>query len=358
MEIYPKKYDFLWRVYNRTFFVTSFWLNKNYTKRDFLIMCKGSEWTNNVSKKERKKLSNYGFNFLNKEFPKYKKHVAKISKEANLFFVKIQSRKLSSMSNSELKKDFLNTIKFCIKLWEYYWYTEYFLYDKIEKKIKIDPIKYKGLAKKIREMQKIKFELKKLVNKTEFSGDDYLFKNYFKEIGGRLNRNDLYDLHYNEILDILDGKDIKKVSRKNFVIGKVTGWKPITGNGALKIIDRFDKQLMENDDLKGQIANKGYCRGKVRIINFDLNADVEFEAAKLKKGEVLVTGSTIPQMMVACHNAGAIVTEEGGITSHAAILSRELNKPCVVGTKIATKVLKTGDFVEVDADKGIVRKLK
>ena len=53
--------------------------------------------------------------------------------------------------------------------------------------------------------------------------------------------------------------------------------------------------------------------------------------------------------------SAAIVSDEGGITSHAAIVSRELKIPCVIGTKIATKVFKDGDLVEVDANKGIVR---
>ena len=53
--------------------------------------------------------------------------------------------------------------------------------------------------------------------------------------------------------------------------------------------------------------------------------------------------------------AKAIVTDEGGITSHAAVISRELKIPCVIGTKIATKVLKNNDLIEVDADNGIVR---
>ena len=53
-----------------------------------------------------------------------------------------------------------------------------------------------------------------------------------------------------------------------------------------------------------------------------------------------------------------IVTDEGGLTSHAAIVSRELGIPCILGTKVATKVLKDGDLVEVDAEKGVVRRLK
>ena len=56
--------------------------------------------------------------------------------------------------------------------------------------------------------------------------------------------------------------------------------------------------------------------------------------------------------------AAAIVTDDGGLTCHAAIVARELKTPCVVGTKIATKVLKDGDMVEVDANKGIVKKIK
>ncbi|MCI0566183.1 hypothetical protein L0Y46_03215 [bacterium] len=62
--------------------------------------------------------------------------------------------------------------------------------------------------------------------------------------------------------------------------------------------------------------------------------------------------------MLACQKASAIVTDIGGMLSHAAIVSRELNIPCIVGTKNASKILKNGDLVEVDADKGMVRILE
>ena len=55
--------------------------------------------------------------------------------------------------------------------------------------------------------------------------------------------------------------------------------------------------------------------------------------------------------------AAAFVTDEGGTLCHAAIVARELNKPCVIGTKIATEIFKNGDMVEVDAERGIVRKV-
>jgi pyruvate,water dikinase len=70
----------------------------------------------------------------------------------------------------------------------------------------------------------------------------------------------------------------------------------------------------------------------------------------MQKGEILVTEMTIPEIIVACEKASAIVTDTGGLVSHAGIISRELNIPCIVGTRYATQVLKDGDLVEVDAD--------
>ena len=78
----------------------------------------------------------------------------------------------------------------------------------------------------------------------------------------------------------------------------------------------------------------------------------------MKKGDVLVAGTTGPEMILACQKAGAIITEEGGICSHAALISRELKIPCLIGTKIATRILREGDLVEVDAIEGVVRLLK
>jgi pyruvate, water dikinase len=78
----------------------------------------------------------------------------------------------------------------------------------------------------------------------------------------------------------------------------------------------------------------------------------------LKRGEILVSNMTHPDYIIGMRKSGAIVTDEGGISSHAAIISRELGIPCIIGTKIATKVFKDGDHVEVDANKGIVKVIK
>jgi len=101
--------------------------------------------------------------------------------------------------------------------------------------------------------------------------------------------------------------------------------------------------------LIGQIGNKGYVKGFVRIVKW------KKQISKLQKREILVSTMTTPDFVPAMQKAAGIITDEGGITCHAAITSRELKKPCIIGTKFATKVLHDGDLVEVDADKGVVR---
>ena len=76
------------------------------------------------------------------------------------------------------------------------------------------------------------------------------------------------------------------------------------------------------------------------------------------KDIILVAGMTNPTMIPLAREAKAIVTDEGGVTCHAAIISREFKIPCVVGTRVATRVLKNGDMVEVDANEGVVRIVK
>ncbi len=79
------------------------------------------------------------------------------------------------------------------------------------------------------------------------------------------------------------------------------------------------------------------------------------EVNKIKKGNILVTGNTTPDYLPAMRKAAAILTEKGGLTSHAAIISRELNVPCIVGIPDLLNAIKDRDKVGVDASRGIVR---
>lgn len=110
--------------------------------------------------------------------------------------------------------------------------------------------------------------------------------------------------------------------------------------------------------IRGTTANKGKVVGKVLIVPM-YNPEEAIKAShKMEFGDVLVAQSTNPDLTVLLRKAGAIVTDQGGLLSHAAIVSRESGIPCIVGTRNATKILKNGDLVEVDAFEGLVRVIK
>ncbi|ENN96840.1 phosphoenolpyruvate synthase [Methanocaldococcus villosus KIN24-T80] len=122
--------------------------------------------------------------------------------------------------------------------------------------------------------------------------------------------------------------------------------RPITtlGKRKKKVSEEVEGKIL----LKGIGASPGIASGRVKIV-----MDIE-EIDKVEEGDILVTKMTTPDMVPAMKKAAAIVTDEGGLTCHAAIVSRELGVPCVVGTKYATKILKDGMLVTVDGEKGVV----
>lgn len=127
----------------------------------------------------------------------------------------------------------------------------------------------------------------------------------------------------------------------------------VLGNKALEFFEavKNSSKVEEHDTLKGSCAFPGKVKGIVKIVN--LPSDME----KVNDGDILVSHQTNPDLLSAMKKAVAFVTDIGGITCHAAIVSREMKKPCVVGTKIASKVFKDGDLVEVDANEATIRKI-
>lgn len=100
--------------------------------------------------------------------------------------------------------------------------------------------------------------------------------------------------------------------------------------------------------VKGLAASPGRASGVVRMVSEEMNLDV------VKKGDVMVTAMTSPDMVPAMTRATAIVTDEGGMTCHAAIVARELGIPCIVGTSNGTQKLVEGMVVTVDGNTGVV----
>lgn len=162
-----------------------------------------------------------------------------------------------------------------------------------------------------------------------------------------------------EIAEILNQrepgrKELVARQKQSVFIMTRKGYAVATGKEAQDIRKLMLGKKIQNKikDFRGLSASLGRAVGKVKIVKSSM------EIGKVNKGDILVAVMTRPDYVPAMKKAAAIVTNEGGITSHAAIVSRELRIPCIIGTKIATDVLKDGDVVEVDADHGVVKKLK
>lgn len=110
----------------------------------------------------------------------------------------------------------------------------------------------------------------------------------------------------------------------------------------------FFKILENTKEIKGTTAYKGVVKGVARILR-----NVK-DISLFTEGEILIANQTTPEYVPAMKKAAAIVTDQGGITCHAAIVARELKLPAIIGTKIATQAIKDGDLIEVDAVKGII----
>jgi phosphohistidine swiveling domain-containing protein/methionine salvage enolase-phosphatase E1 len=228
------------------------------------------------------------------------------------------------------------------------------LKNKYLKKYKIDK-KYKKILKIAQG-----FMYTKPYRKERFTHSFYYIYKIYNEICRRYNytldesRWMLYDERKNLLLNNRKpSKSILEKRNKGCVMVSRNGkTKIIYGKEAKNIEEQIEThKIKESKEIKGMCACKGLVKGKVKLIFYPK------DMKKMQNGDILVAPATNPDVVPAMKKAGAIVTDQGGITCHAAIVSRELGIPCIIGTKIATKVLKDNDLIEVDAEKGVVRKI-
>ncbi|MFH1308258.1 MAG: PEP-utilizing enzyme [archaeon] len=322
---------------------------------DMLILYKNSVIHVYYLNDRDKKTAGYGYKFFtnNGNIKNYKKQVQQILKEIEKTKQYFNNIKIKNLSNSQLKSLFFNNIlKTLVNYSNIYMKTEDFFLFNLEK----EASKHESL---IIDLSKLRFILRKEGEVLFY----FLLGVVLKEISRRfqVKVKDLFFYNNQEIIKIFNGK---KVSHKileersrGYLFYTLKG-KPslITGKKFKKIYKEM-LSVKKVNKLIGKTAMKGKASGKVRILLHN-KKNILKEVFKFKKGEILVTEMTRPDTILACKKAAAIITDEGGLLSHAAIVSRELGVPCVIGTKIATQLLKDGDLVEVDADKGIVRIIK
>jgi len=224
--------------------------------------------------------------------------------------------------------------------------------------------------KKIEELQKVRMEVDDLVTNCLFKAYEKIIKILKEEF--KIDTKVIESATTREIIELLDkGNNLKleKISNRPIAFILINGEKSIfTGDEVTKIKNYLNfqnpeqltiQQSKERGVINGKIGNKGIVKGNVmKLLVADYYNQIKLDRLSQEKDYILVTPMTRPELVPFIKNALAFVTDEGGITCHAAIVAREMNKPCIIGTKIATQVLKDGDMVEVDANKGIVKILK
>lgn len=295
--------------------------------------------------------------------PSWKAFVAEI--EADLFKIK----KTKASEQDKLMK---------LHLKKYFWKRNNYLRSynitaqDIKRELKtVGPVKNKVVSKK-QALLKLPSDLREIVSIMDDFGrfqDErkmqmmvavaYMEK-LLLEIGKRvgLSLDDMRYTYFTEVDDLLFSKKKLKaeiLKRKKKCVLAFDGDRfSIDYGGA---VDKVEKELFGSDKtstitkLVGQTASSGTAIGKAVILKSPK------EVNRLKEGDILVAPSTSPDYVIAMRKAGAVVTDWGGMTSHAAIISREFGIPCIVGTERATKIFKDGDVVEVNADEGWVKKL-
>jgi len=335
IKLIERKGDFLKTYLLYENYIDNFPKVFNIKMCDFLTSRKNNTFIHYIDPKGESRISNFLVSKLKKDplFLTKSLRKAKIQFNKLLSFCKqVSSLNLSSLDNKNLK----DLAEKYFKLYKApYPYGNITLFGKHLTK---NPQAIKTLSK-LRYIARINFD----------KAHD-LISPLFTEIAKKNNtsKNKIKFLSPSEITAVLKGKEINinKIikTRKNCVFILSHQKFVVKEDSKFSIKEKFPTKI------KGIGTFPALYTSTVRIIKS------KQDISKAKKGEILVLKNAgIDLVTAAIKKAGAIITDEGGMTSHAASLSRELNIPALIGTKVATKLLKTKDIVEIDTKKGIAK---
>ncbi len=318
---------------------------KNYTKAFSTLT---SPLVLTFYRQEQKELLNILTLPKNKQEEALKKHQKKFYWIYNSYF---EGKVLElDYFRSELKKASNSDFKKILKEIENY--PSFIKKEKKEIFDKINPSKdLKEVISLIELFGKLQDE-RKMYN---FRGDHYLQKFAIAfSVKKNIDILSLKLLVLNELSEQEVKKDLIEKRKTGFVLDcnseKIIN---IDGENALAVARQFiDVPNVNQKIIQGTVASVGeqrHFRGTAKIV-LTIN-----EIRKIKEGDILVTTMTSPDFVIGMKKAGAILTDVGGMLSHAAVVSRELKIPCIVGTEIATKMIHDGDVLELHCAKGTVR---
>jgi phosphohistidine swiveling domain-containing protein len=217
-------------------------------------------------------------------------------------------------------------------------------------------------------LSKFKDSARLWINNIAIEQDGYLSQ-FLRRLNSEfsIEKNNLEYYKVEEILQLFHNlyvldRTIENRKESFIIYNSVEQISYLSGKKSLGFLNKISRRdnFISSSKLKGQVANKvqKLVKGKARVIKVDYaNFDeMNRSISEMNKGEILVSEFTAPELISACRKAKAIVTDIGGMLSHAAIVSRELNIPCLVGTVNASKMIQTGDEIRIDFDLGIVEK--
>ncbi|MBP6944469.1 hypothetical protein KBD61_03925 [Patescibacteria group bacterium] len=334
-------------------------ISGHYRSLDCVFLLYEGTWLSFLPKMVVEKTLQDGFELYSNEerFTEYKFAFEDYQRRASVVFERL-------VAQPELTKEDMGLfLDLATDLFLFYSKTDFFYTDKAF----LEASSYPTLKCHLSEFEAIKNTGRLFLN-TVFYGTDTRLSRVLSILGRQFEVDSNVLVHYSraEILALFDGKRVKD----DIIAQRRQAYVLVAHKGEIDVLygsraESVCRSFLEIDGgqktvLRGVCANKGYKRGIVKVILYDYEAfhNMPQLIAEMDKGAILVAETTSPEMFEACHKAGAIVTNQGGLLSHAAIISRELGIPCVVGTRTATDFLHDGDEVEVDADQGVVRLLK
>ncbi len=331
-----------------------------YKHLDGLTTFAHNKWTSWLPKKRIEKTLQEGVGlFGNKEnFEEFKKEITGYYDSAFKVFESI-------LCNEEIsREDCVLFLKKMTENFKHYSKTEFFYVDEAFKVSKENDV----IKESLKDFEEIKNGSRLKVNKMFFQPDSYR-KQFMTKIGVQFNltKDEVSAYGTNDLLALCDGQRLSEQMvqerLKSYLMqGDAGSVGYLYGDISEKIIDDFFSQSTNDSGnvLKGIVAHSGKAKGRATVIKYGDNMFQRLpEIIKhMPEGSILVTDTTSPELFMACKKASAIITNQGGMMSHAAIVSRELDIPCIVGMGIATDRIKDGDIVEVDADLGVVTILK
>ncbi len=331
-----------------------------YKTLEVLITSQGREWTCYMPNYVRDRLLLEGKMFYQDSgrVKQYQKDFKYFIIESSRYFESILAQE--HLSKTDLEKAF-NLAKQHFSL---YHKTEFFYTDLIYQEFEI--LKDSKIEQNLDILAKVKMRGREHLNSLFFGKESYVAQ-LAQKIAKQYHilEDDINYYSIQEIMELFEGKTVRQSELAARKLAFVTIDRDQTikysGKKAKTFIEKFNASGLQTNELLGKIANQGKCQGVVKVISSEYYSDFSklesiFEA--LPNQFILVAETTSPELLPACKKALAIVTNQGGMLSHAAIISRELGIPCLVGVSSATSALKDGMEVEVDAEKGVVKILK